>query len=1315
MPGKSSPRRPLPPPADVLAGRVLVDADTLIQLIRDCNPTGRELPEEERRRRYLRKARLQSLLLRRFPGDVRAVRERGQHAVLILHRGRSAGHAPLEALDEDVRALLQRRLDEEGVASHAPPAPTPRPGAASAHAPTPRPPVPAPRQELRGPAARGAQPRPAPRAARRRSIDERQPAPIDPLRGGEAALHAFDYERALALFRRALEEATPERRAPAARALLGLLVETLADDEAALELDGALPDEAQADAEVRALLGEAAARTGRCARAAELVAGQTGRRAVIIQLLLFDAAIERGDLPAAEAALERAAALDPAEPGVADRGERLRSVRAAERLPLEAELRRLLDAHADGEAEGVARQLLGRWPKNAAARAALSAIAGRRHRAEAEVLRRAAEEAIAQGRPGAAIGPLSEALRLTTEGPLRDRLRALLTEADHAQQRERLAARLAAAVQQLGAADAGPGLVAYLALPPAARESARAQAPAEARHLLDWVDEMHGARPDAPARTLADAARALGDAEGQDPEVALAHLRGHERALGPLPRYQRIVAAAHERQRARRQEEARARLAAVRAAQAAGTPEETVRAQALLAGTELHLLDEAEQQEADELLLCLEAQRERHDQEVRFRHLRASTDATDLLRAQEIAAHLSESKPAPERAEWRAQAEELAARVRRAFCVRYSDVTSGRQPEMDGALTGRPDWTSSRWLVTGQDLLIYQVSRGARLFMIYVGFDGQVRGRARLRAPANLNHLVDEVHGDALWIAGWSGALLELSLPELSVRRYVPPGELVHDGEVAWEAHLSSGARFLWLGVVRAGRVSYDYRVVDLGRPRSAGRVGELRALRAVCGGDGGPDVVVGAADSDAVLLFEPDGRPLRRVALPRRAALRDAAPHPCHGGLLVLLGLEQADAPGEARRLACLEISAAGAAGPLRVLEGTRDGECQLMSDRAARMAYVSAEVDGPGGEGGGAGLLLGLRPEDGALGERYRVAAPEGRALVRDGAAERVTLAYMSAAGVRLEVLGEEPPALRDAAPRRNLALEDVASCWLPASVDDAPMQKLYRTFLRMQPAQRLAGLQAAILSGGRDIRTIIGVECMLSRRGHGEEALSLCRDALRTRRDLGLRLALAQHEARAGRFAEVRAILSEEEVGPIWPTCRTRHFYHLLGLSLLHTGAVEAGLAVLRAGVEHHGTCPLEDLAAIAEALGEGALPDDAEASPAQRLVRAIRRADQRAAADDLDGVIAELDVPLVWQEDELQSTARLCAAHLSRPPAPADEAGRFRVALLLANFLAFLQGDPRRDLPLPEPGARWGRARLLELGRLAEAWLEADEAL
>lgn len=91
--------------AAVLDGSAAVDVTELVALIAGANPTRRTLDPAERARRYAEKARLQSLLLRRFPDSVEVFPTARRGIVgLRLRDGRGdAGHAALSDLEPDVR------------------------------------------------------------------------------------------------------------------------------------------------------------------------------------------------------------------------------------------------------------------------------------------------------------------------------------------------------------------------------------------------------------------------------------------------------------------------------------------------------------------------------------------------------------------------------------------------------------------------------------------------------------------------------------------------------------------------------------------------------------------------------------------------------------------------------------------------------------------------------------------------------------------------------------------------------------------------------------------------------------------------------------------------------------------------------------------------------------------------------------------------------------------------------------------------------------------------------------------------------------
>jgi hypothetical protein len=120
-------------PADVLSGRVHIDARALCALIHAVNPSGHSLSGHEASSRYALKTRLQSHLIRRFSEEVEVRPEPQKPGIISLRHwptGTDACHAVLELLEEDARSWAQRELDlgTFGVpSSRREPAPPPAP------------------------------------------------------------------------------------------------------------------------------------------------------------------------------------------------------------------------------------------------------------------------------------------------------------------------------------------------------------------------------------------------------------------------------------------------------------------------------------------------------------------------------------------------------------------------------------------------------------------------------------------------------------------------------------------------------------------------------------------------------------------------------------------------------------------------------------------------------------------------------------------------------------------------------------------------------------------------------------------------------------------------------------------------------------------------------------------------------------------------------------------------------------------------------------------------------------------------------------
>ncbi|MCI0672625.1 MAG: hypothetical protein L0Y64_19440, partial [Myxococcaceae bacterium] len=113
-PKSGAPSNPEAAAEAVLRNPGRTTAHELVHLIHEVNPSGRELSPAAETRRYALKSRLQSLLIRRFRGELEVERVVGQDDVVGLrHRptARDACHAAIDALDDEARAWVRLLLD----------------------------------------------------------------------------------------------------------------------------------------------------------------------------------------------------------------------------------------------------------------------------------------------------------------------------------------------------------------------------------------------------------------------------------------------------------------------------------------------------------------------------------------------------------------------------------------------------------------------------------------------------------------------------------------------------------------------------------------------------------------------------------------------------------------------------------------------------------------------------------------------------------------------------------------------------------------------------------------------------------------------------------------------------------------------------------------------------------------------------------------------------------------------------------------------------------------------------------------------------
>ncbi len=1239
-------------PDDVIAGRIKPGVADLLDLIHRENPTGRDVSPREAELRYARKARLQSVLVRRFADelDVTADPER-PGTVSLLHRGhgRDGCHAILASLDDDARSWVQRALDL------AEPAVTE--------------PVPSARPSKRGaPRARDSMPsaRPSERGAPPPAVGDVALAetPEELLRQGEAALEAYDYEVAQAALTRATE-ASGGAAGPAMK-LLTLLVETLGDDAAALAVEPTLSRAAMADPRVRGPLALAAARAGDEERALGLLNGIGDADAATALASLSARALATGDLERAAKHIDQARRHDPTNPAVRAVAGDVAKARAAEREPFEAEIRALLETGDDAAAEKRADDLLARWPDSEAARRAKHGIEERRRAArEAEVRRAREMEAAARER--------------------RD------TE------------RVEAAIRLLEGADVREGLIAYSTLEPPLRERARLRG---ARPEIAWIDAMPSARPAA----LVDAAMALAEARAllpHDPDAALARLAPHTGLLERVGEAGRVTRAAESILRGRRLEYARAAVEAARADLAEGKASEAL---ARLTAETLRELPKEERAIAAEIEA---AATQRVDRRRRKDDVGRRRAEGRLFEARAIAEGLAEGAGEAERA-WCLEARDaIQADIQREFRV---DVCEDPRPAGDLGRHRHVFHIDSPWWLTPDGRAVVLAHSHDRWVIVRVlDLETRtVRPTVVLRTPEAMGDLETTVCGTTLWLVGIRGAFAEIDMVTWRILDYAS-AEAATGMSVGVEHTLlvapedGQSPAYLWVARRTGGELVTDaVKVIDLAHRRPVRELpGVWRAMR--IGGPAGPRPA--SLKNEVVTLHTPRGAlatPGRLDLRPPRGplSLAEIAAHPAGDGFAALVGPPMFDEFHEMNGDRSLFIALLTATGTLSALEKIPDADC----DQQSRLA-VSREsgrlhaIVRPGGP-----ILLSASCDDGKIIVRSRVEINDETILVGDAGARRVAALTLHDEGVDVALLGTEPPDIPRRPARTTVRIPgalDVSACDHPSGPRNARALALSASWRNRPHGEVQRQIHELMRADPAEPDDLLDALFALRETATGErfdDAQDLLEHlALSFPDNPEVRLLVANRHAVERKWAEAGAALEDVVPGDL-DERRAKHVHHLRAIIAFNEGRfADIGQETAAANLLE-GPCSMQSL----EDLGLSPLKGGT-AGPLAQLLHLVRAADERFAAGDPAGALRLLDVALVWKANELQSLARLSEAYLTLATETFDE--RLRKLTTLGTLLDChaQQGMLARNFA-SLPGA-WSGERLDDTVARARAWLEA----
>ncbi len=1307
-------------PDDVITGRIRLDARELVALIHHVNPTGLGLDRHETTRRYQVKSRLQSLLITRFSDDIDAVPEPNEPGVVALRHlplDLDACHAVLTELDEDARSLVQHLLDT--------------------------------RDDTREDETNVSKNKKSSSYITRQLDDHALPNPnhfnVSRFLGeGHAALESYDYETARQCFEAAFEESRGGTEA--ALALLTLLVEQLGVDEEALGLEEKLDATAMDDRAVRTLLAVAAARQGDRARVIRFIETRgmkaPAHQVADIFIQLSKHALTQGDLEQAAKDLARVKDVLSTHPELNAMVESLAKARTTARGPEEAELNRVFIAGNVPDAENRARTLLARFPESEVARRILRVIDEQKKIALTQEQLNEAHAAFENGHELRAMSLFQSALAMGLPPADAALARAQIVIIENNARTRTEEPRIVETLRLLQSENLGEGLSAYARLPESSRRKVAAQVTSS---RLTWLDELCPAEESGKVIAAVAAVLALDRAANSmasNPSTALELIAAHEKMLSGFGPAEDVRDTARKAWTEQQRIVAKKRLELARSVFAAGDPQQAQRISSDIAPKYL----------SDEETSALAELQARIQEAIERRALYAAIEQhkqSDPVRALRITRRLAQHAENDETERIRGMSADLKARTRQAFSVHIEEASTHAPGNANwhNLADARilPKWKFEALMPDPQGgpddlLLVLPQAKAEWIFVRIVEVStGRTRRRIRFRTPTTLDPIHFALRQGHLLFVGRFGGLLEMNVddwsisqwsssilrPVESITRTTPdpllPEFVVPDVTIE-DAAISSDGRYLWICVLY-GRYTRENRnrighIFDLDgvhpvrdiRPTGGARI----HCRSVPGLEQPTMALVDDVDERSVqrtTFFDPRGRIIEHLSVP--LTIDPATLTACPDGKRILASMSDPDGPLDPKLVGWgfIEIGV-GSVSPLQFFPNlTAVYHATAATSRESGMNFLLF-CSLTGNE------LIGMQQTDTGLEIVYRVLVPRYSALIAAHDGRQAILLIVDDNGHEIVRLGKTAPQLGKITNAN------------PFRLPKMPMGSLFAAHFN---CHRAVGARSVAVTeienelrkhGKTRYREVLRAawkrfeadELLLF-----EEALTRLREPSIAGDLIGrlshkfpnhprIRLSMARTLANTSKWSEVLERLDGIDISEL-DKAGAKHFYHLRGIALMMMNDSEGAIAEFdRSLTYQEGDCEPDELLALCVPVTDTSRSWDNEILVMRDYLACIVTADAALERADLTAAKRAIDVPLIWEANEVQGTARLAETCL-RFWEQGLTHDSFHMALALVGFcelFATRRTITRREVPVPNTS--WNDDKLGDLSRRARLWID-----
>ncbi|MGD8444052.1 MAG: hypothetical protein PVH37_08110 [Desulfobacterales bacterium] len=1275
-------------PEDLLAGRASATARELIRLIHRINPTKAGVEPQKAAHRYRLKARLQSLLIRRFGEGLIVEQPDVNQPQLIGIRLRNfdedACHALIHELDEDARSWAQRQIDESQL-DHS--------------------------QDSFGAGVSPKVDSPAP-SSQNGPMEAEQSAD-ELLQLGRKALEEFDYERSKELYCRALQRSEGDLQP--AQALLEILIEHLAADEEALALSESFSASTLKDKEVRIRLATAYARLDRIESALATIQRIVEPEAALVYYLAAKHFIARHD---EDQALNQVASLKACGSlelvlETEQLEKEIRALQAKRLEPLEAQMLRSQQAGKVEKASELAHQLLSLMPENKAARKILRDIEKKKRQNQIEILLQRAGEA----RDRRDFEQEADFLaRILTMGKKTPRLKRLLAEAQQQALQQRQKAEADELVSYWSAGVREKALLGYTQLGASQRERIRARIH---NFHFKWMETALAASGTNKPLKLVRAVLALGQCTealdaGEDPRQVIDQLRLCRKTLQCLPQAQEILIQAETRIRNLEEKEKQKLLAEAEAFVDAG---DFSMAGELIEKMKGFNLDETDRKRLEPLKRHFF-----HFQKIQRlgRRYRESVSREDEFTSRRLAGRLARLLEDGSARRWADKVTRHTSAIRTKWCLSTAELSG--LPGCYGALglnTYSGD-TSCLLLPGGRQLLIATAHDRWVFLRTYDLSNRRFNRGYLLQAPRALEFAKASIDGDTVWINDLKGQVFQVGLNPFDVLFWHDFGALIA-GEAEYEdAIMCPQSRILWLKKSGPTENRDDvFEIVHIDRARS------IRRIRS----SGFPDRIYVGGKYQTVLqdllggsvrICTDDGKVLETFKLETIGTFHHAAVHP-NGTEYIFLPFDDtgamerlinSDSQMKGDLMLVLEVKPDPEKKYKPIKITNSDGEADHGIATSLDHGIVFAHFFQDSGNRFGRRLTA-WKPTTNGLEMIFSRQAPENLMLACDETFRQVAAVAFSPFELEACLLDERPPefsaSLEDLPPA--LHTPPFEGPWLCSSptgkinatsmafmlqlqnADFRETRRMMREMKKNAPADHVAALVGAL---ERILRL--------------EEAGKLKRFMREKYPDHYLvRIELADEALQKSDWPGVIDLLqglTRESLDD----GSARHLCHLLGMAYFSIGEVQKALGAWKEGLAYeNGRCELEpyiNYAEIALRSPKSRKKSKTE-SAASKVLSIFEQVDQHLADRQWEPAIAAVESFYPLTNADRQMLARLAHAYLQLDFIPGEMRWVCKV-LALANFLDCFKVAFKKDPVLPPSIEKWPESRLAEVARCAEHW-------